>query len=139
MPLLTIFWITVLLSVDFPYDKFTAVATAYHDTFWSWFFITSVLKSRIFGNHTSKSVPRNITYWINISRKFKYSIIATIISGKSKRMISEMSVTMNVYTHLGFDDAKDEMVRLEELNVAKKEVEKVVGEKPISQQMFKAI
>ena len=54
-------------------------------------------------------------------------------------MISEMSVTMNVYTHLGFDDAKDEMVRLEELNVAKKEVEKVVGEKPISQQMFKAI
>lgn len=49
-----------------------------------------------------------ISYWINISRKFKYSIIATIISGKSKRMVSEMSVTMHVYTHLGFDDAKDD-------------------------------
>ena len=44
---------------------------------------------------------------------------------------------MNVYTHLGFDDAKDEMVRLEELNAAKKEVEKVSGEKPVSQKMFK--
>ena len=52
---------------------------------------------------------------------------------------SDISVTMNVYTHLGFDDAKDEMVRLEELNAAKKEVEKVVGEKPISQKMFKVI
>ena len=46
---------------------------------------------------------------------------------------------MNVYTHLGFDDAKDEMIRLEELNAAKKEVEKVTGEKPVSQKMFKVI
>ena len=52
---------------------------------------------------------------------------------------SDISVTMNVYTHLGFDDAKDEMVRLEELNAAKKEVEKVSGEKPVSQKMFKII
>ena len=52
---------------------------------------------------------------------------------------SDISVTMNVYTHLGFDDAKDEMVRLEELNAAKKEVEKVSGEKPVSQKMFKVI
>lgn len=52
---------------------------------------------------------------------------------------SDISVTMNTYTHLGFDDAKDEMVRLEELEAAKKEVEKVSGEKPISQKMFKAI
>ena len=52
---------------------------------------------------------------------------------------SNISVTMNVYTHLGFDDAKDEMVRLEELNAAKKEVEKVSGEKPVSQKMFKVI
>ena len=52
---------------------------------------------------------------------------------------SDISVTMNVYTHLGFDDAKDEMIRLEELNAAKKEVEKVAGERPISQKMFKAI
>ena len=52
---------------------------------------------------------------------------------------SDISVTMNVYTHLGFDDVKDEMIRLEELEAAKKEVEKVTGEKPISQKMFKAI
>ncbi len=36
---------------------------------------------------------------------------------------SDISVTMNTYTHLGFDDAKDEMIRLEELEAAKKEVE----------------
>ena len=52
---------------------------------------------------------------------------------------SDISVTMNVYTHLSFDDSKDEMVRLEELNAAKKEVEKVSGEKPVSQKMFKII
>ena len=52
---------------------------------------------------------------------------------------SDISVTMNVYIHLRFDDAKDEMVRLEELETAKKEVEKVSGEKPISQKMFKVI
>ena len=46
---------------------------------------------------------------------------------------------LEVYTHLGFDDAKDEMIRLEELEAAKKEVEKVTGEKPITQKMFKAI
>ena len=45
---------------------------------------------------------------------------------------SDISVTMNVYTHLGFDDAKDEMIRLEELEAAKKEVEKVTGEKPVT-------
>lgn len=52
---------------------------------------------------------------------------------------SDISVTMNVYTNLEFDDAKDEMVRLEELNAVKKKVEKVTGEKPVSQKMFKAI
>ena len=52
---------------------------------------------------------------------------------------SDISVTMHVYTHLSFDDSKDEMVRLEELNAAKKEVEKVSGEKPVSQKMFKII
>lgn len=52
---------------------------------------------------------------------------------------SDIGVTMNTYTHLGLDDAKDEMIRLEELEAAKKEVEKVTGEKPISHKMFKAI
>ena len=46
---------------------------------------------------------------------------------------------VDIHWELGFDDAKDEMVRLEELNAAKKEVEKVSGERPVSQKMFKAI
>lgn len=49
----------------------------------------------------------------------------------------DISVTMNTYTHLEFDDAKDEMVCLEELEAAKKEVEKLTGENSISQKMFK--
>lgn len=40
---------------------------------------------------------------------------------------------------MGFDDANDEMIRLEELEEAKKEAKKVTGEKTISQKMFKAI
>ena len=52
---------------------------------------------------------------------------------------SDISVTMNTYIHLRFDDAKDEKVRLDELEVTKREVEKLTGEKPIRQKMFKAI
>lgn len=52
---------------------------------------------------------------------------------------SDISVTMNVYTHLGLDNSKDGMVRLEELNAVKEEEKNVTGEKPISQKMFKAI
>lgn len=33
---------------------------------------------------------------------------------------SDISVTMNTYTHLGMDDARDEMIRMEELNQARK-------------------
>ena len=42
---------------------------------------------------------------------------------------SDIGVTMNTYTHLGLDDAKDEMIRLQELEAARKEVEKTT-EKP---------
>ena len=52
---------------------------------------------------------------------------------------SEIGVTMNTYTHLGLDDAKDEMIRLEELEQARKEIDKASGEKPMKQIMFKAI
>ena len=52
---------------------------------------------------------------------------------------SEIGVTMNTYTHLGLDDAKDEMIRLEELEQARKEIDKTSGEKPMKQIMFKAI
>ena len=52
---------------------------------------------------------------------------------------SDISVTMNVYTHLGLDDAKNEMIRLEELEQARKEVEKTEGIKPLKQNMFKVV
>ena len=34
---------------------------------------------------------------------------------------------MNTYTHLGLEDAKKEMIRLEELEQAKKEIKKTEG------------
>ncbi len=52
---------------------------------------------------------------------------------------SEIGVTMNTYTHLGLDDAKDEMIRLEELEQARKEIDKAEGSKPMKQNMFKVV
>ena len=52
---------------------------------------------------------------------------------------SEIGVTMNTYTHLGLDDAKDEIIRLEELEQARKEIDKTNGIEPMKQNMFKAI
>ena len=52
---------------------------------------------------------------------------------------SDIGVTMNTYTHLGLEDAKDEMIRMEELNAAKRELEKTIGEKPVTQKMFRVV
>lgn len=52
---------------------------------------------------------------------------------------SDIGVTMNTYTHLGLEDAKDEMIRMEELNAARAELNKTTGEKPVTQKMFRAI
>ena len=53
---------------------------------------------------------------------------------------SDIGVTMNTYTHLGLEDAQNEMVRLEELNKAKEEIAKAAGEKrPVTQRNFRAI
>ena len=49
-----------------------------------------------------------------------------------------VSVTMNVYTHIGFDDAEEELKRMEEFRKAQAEVEKK-DEKPMSQKMFKVV
>ena len=48
-------------------------------------------------------------------------------------------LTMNTYTHLGLDDAKNEMIRMEELNQARKEIDKTEGKKPMRQNMFKVV
>ena len=52
---------------------------------------------------------------------------------------SDIGVTLNTYTHLGLEDAEDELKRLEDLQNARKELERTQGEKPVSQKMFKAI
>ena len=52
---------------------------------------------------------------------------------------SDIGVTLNTYTHLGLEDAADELKRMEELADARKELEKVKGENPVSQKMFWAI
>lgn len=52
---------------------------------------------------------------------------------------SDIGVTLNTYTHLGLEDVADELKRMEELADARKELEKVKGENPLSQKMFRAI
>ena len=45
---------------------------------------------------------------------------------------------MNVYTHVNFDDAEEELQKMEKLRKAQGEIEKG-KEKPVSQKMFKII
>ena len=52
---------------------------------------------------------------------------------------SDIGVTLNTYTHLGLEDAVDELKRVEELENARKEMEKINGERTVSQKMFRAI
>ena len=52
---------------------------------------------------------------------------------------SDIGVTLNTYTHLGLEDAVDELKRVEELENARKEVEKINGEGTVSQKMFRII
>ena len=50
-----------------------------------------------------------------------------------------ISVTMNVYTHIGFDDAEEELKRMEEFRKAQAEIEKKNDAKAVSQKMFKVV
>ena len=52
---------------------------------------------------------------------------------------SDISVTMNVYTHVNFDDAEEELRRMEEFRKAQAEVEKKNPAKAVSQMLFKVI
>lgn len=52
---------------------------------------------------------------------------------------SDISVTMNVYTHIGFDDAEEELKRMEEFRKAQAEVDKGKEGKPVTQKMFKVV
>ena len=48
---------------------------------------------------------------------------------------SDIEVTLNVYTHLGLEDAAAEMARMEEVEKARREQAKVSGER----EMFRVI
>lgn len=52
---------------------------------------------------------------------------------------SDISVTLNIYTHLGLKDTTDELKRMEELENVGKELKKSKEEKLVSQKMFRAI
>ena len=51
---------------------------------------------------------------------------------------SDISVTINEYTNIGFDDAEEELKRMEEFRKAPAEVGQK-KEKPMSQKMFKVV
>ena len=56
---------------------------------------------------------------------------------------SDIGVTLNVYTHLGLEDAVAEMARMEAVEAARREQEKISGKKDqentVTQKMFRAV
>ena len=55
---------------------------------------------------------------------------------------SDIGVTLNTYTHLGLEDAAAEMARMEAVEAARREQEKLSGEPGqlvLSQKMFKTV
>ena len=52
---------------------------------------------------------------------------------------SDINVTMNVYAHVGLDDAEEELKRMEEFQKAQAEIKKKNDAKAVSQKMFKVI
>ena len=52
---------------------------------------------------------------------------------------SDIGVTLNTYTHLGLEDAEDELTRMEDLNNARNELDKNSRRNLITQKMFRVI
>ena len=52
---------------------------------------------------------------------------------------SEIGVTLNTYTHLGLEDAAEELKRMEDLEKARKEIYGEEIEKTIKQNMFRVV
>lgn len=52
---------------------------------------------------------------------------------------SDINVTLNVYTHISFDDAEKELKRMEEFRRAQTEIEKKNDAKAVSHKMFKVV
>lgn len=51
---------------------------------------------------------------------------------------SDIGVTMNVYTHLGLEDAEEELCKMEEFRKAQAAVEQK-ERKPVTQRAFKVV
>ncbi len=51
---------------------------------------------------------------------------------------TDIAVTMNVYTHISFNDAEEELKKMEELKSARDELERK-NERPVQQNMFRVI
>ena len=51
----------------------------------------------------------------------------------------DISVIMNVYTHISFDNAEEELKRMEEFRKAQAEMEKKNDAEAVSQKMFKVV
>ena len=52
---------------------------------------------------------------------------------------SEIGVTINTYTHLGLEDAAEEMKRMQKLEETRREMYGETKEKPMKQNMFKVV
>ena len=52
---------------------------------------------------------------------------------------SDIGVTLNTYTHLGLEDAAEELHRMENAKAARREQEKLAGKTKDSQKLFKAV
>ena len=50
---------------------------------------------------------------------------------------SDISVTMNVYTHVNFDDAEEELKRMDSFRLAQKEIDDKNDKRQISPKMFR--
>ena len=53
--------------------------------------------------------------------------------------MQRIGVTLNTYTHLGLEDAAEELRRMEEAEAARREQEKLAGKTKDSQKLFKAV
>ena len=52
---------------------------------------------------------------------------------------SEIGVTLNTYTRLGLEDAAGELKRMEELENARKELDKTSERKTVTQKIFRVV
>ncbi len=83
--------------------------------------------------HISPHICRH-TYCTNMARSGMNPKTLQYLMGHS-----DISVTMNTYTHLGLDDARDEMIRMEELEQARQALQGGDKVKPIGHMAIKAV